>query len=287
MGDEEPPYDCNITIREQLERSKKLGLGALFVTNHNTMDGFSQMLQYKNDHAKFHDIQIYPAEEITTATGAHVLAYGIYKTIKPGLSLDEIIDEVKKQGGISSAPHPFGLLDALRKDSNKCDMIEIFNSNNVDVISNAKAMDFAIEHKMIQVAGSDSHVVSTLGRCINVIESENNLDDILSAMLHKKIMIQQTGYASPQETLEHIKYKINNSEEYLIEHIRNEYPNLKWFLSFLLKMYKQNPNSYLWSLFYKIAVYLMKRISLKINTQNYDYSFMKERNLLTMFKMAI
>lgn len=46
-------------------------------------------------------------EEITTDTGAHVLAYGIHDVIKPGISLSEVVDEVSKQGGVSSAPHPF------------------------------------------------------------------------------------------------------------------------------------------------------------------------------------
>ncbi len=79
LGNDETPYDCNVTIREQLERANDLGLQALFVTNHNTLDGYSNLLQYKNDHYKFKNIQIYPAEEISIDSGAHVLAYGIHK----------------------------------------------------------------------------------------------------------------------------------------------------------------------------------------------------------------
>ncbi|KEQ55885.1 phosphotransferase domain-containing protein [Marine Group I thaumarchaeote SCGC AAA799-N04] len=169
VGDDEPPYDCDVSIRDQLERSHNLGLDAIFVTNHNTLDGYRQLLEYKNDHAKFKNINVFPAEEITTDTGAHVLAYGIHDVISPGLSLEEVIDEVKKQGGVSSAPHPFSLLDALRGGAKKCDMVEVFNSNNVDILSNARATEFALDNNMIQVAGSDSHVLSTLGRCVNVL----------------------------------------------------------------------------------------------------------------------
>lgn len=287
VGSEEPPYDCDVSIRGQLERSYELGLDSIFVTNHNTLDGFHQMVQYKNNHNKFKDIQIFPAEEITIDTGAHVLAYGLYKEIPSGLVIDEVVDEIRRQGGVSSAPHPFSLLDALRDEATKCDMVEVFNSNNVDVLSNAKATDFAMQHNMIQVSGSDSHVLSTLGRCVNVIESENNLDDVLHALKHGKIRIAQTGYALQSETLEHLKYKIHNSKEYLRDYIKEHYPNSEWLLTLLLKIYDVNQNSYLWSLFYKLGVYLMKRISQKINSQNYDPSFMKERNLATMFKMAL
>lgn len=287
VGDDEPPYDCNVTIREQLERAHLLGLDAIFVTNHNTLDGYHQLLEYKNNHEKFKKIDVFPAEEVTIDTGAHVLAYGIHEKISPGISIDEVIDKVHAQGGVSSAPHPFSLLDALRDDAKKCDMVEVFNSNNVDVLSNAKATDFALDNEMTQVAGSDSHVLSTLGRCVNVIDSENNLDDVLQSMKKGKIEISQTGYALQNETLDHLRYKINNSKEYLAEYISENYPNAKWLLNFLLRVYDSNQNSYMWSLFYKIAIYLMKRISKKINFQNMDPGFMKDRNLNTMFKMAL
>ena len=287
VGEDDAPYDCDITIPQQLERAHTLGLDAFFVTNHNTLDGYAQILQYKNDHEKYKKIQVFRAEEITTNTGAHVIAYGIHKEIKAGLTLEEIVDEIKKQDGISCAPHPFSLLDALRDDAKKCDMIEIFNSNNVDLISNARATEFSIQHNKIGVAGSDSHVLSTLGRCVNVIDAENSLDNALFAMRHGKISIHQTGYAKEQETLEHIKYKINNSKDYLAEYIREHYPNSEWMMSLLLKMYDLNQNSYMWSLVYKLAVYLMKRVSTKINIKGYDAAKLHDRNLATMLRMAI
>lgn len=287
VGEDDAPYDCDVTIQQQLERAHALGLDAFFVTNHNTLDGYAQILQYKNDHEKYKKIQVFRAEEITTNTGAHVIAYGIHKEIKAGLTLEEIVDEIKKQDGISCAPHPFSLLDALRDDAKKCDMIEIFNSNNVDLISNARATEFSIQHNKIGVAGSDSHVLSTLGRCVNVIDAENSLDNALFAMRHGKISIHQTGYAKEQETLEHIKYKINNSKDYLAEYIREHYPNSEWMMSLLLKMYDLNQNSYMWSLVYKLAVYLMKRVSTKINIKGYDATKLHDRNLATMLRMAI
>ena len=287
LGNDETPYDCNITIREQLERANDLELQALFVTNHNTLDGYSNLLQYKNDHHKFKNIQIYPAEEISIDSGAHVLAYGIHQEIKSGLSIEKVIDEIKTQNGISSAPHPFSLIDALREKAKQCDMIEVFNSNNIDVISNVKATEFAMDNNKLKVAGSDSHVLSTIGRCVNVIESENNLDDVLHAMRHNKIKIHQTGYALQNEIMEHMKYKVNNSKNYIFEYVQDHFPNFVWAFKLLYKLYNLDQNSYLWSLFYKIAVYYIKRISNKINFQNIDGEFMTNRNLFTMFKMGL
>ena len=134
VGEDDAPFDCDITIPQQLERAYALGLDAFFITNHNTLDGYSQILQYKNNHTKYKHIQIFKAEEITTNTGAHVIAYGIHKEIPAGLPLEEIVDEIRKQDGVSCAPHPFSLLDALRDDAKKCDLIEVFNSNNIQTL---------------------------------------------------------------------------------------------------------------------------------------------------------
>lgn len=287
MGDDEPPFDCDISIPEQLERARTLGLDALFVTNHNTLNGYQQMLDYRNDHPKYKTIQIYPAEEITTSTGAHVIAYGLTEEIRADLPLEEVLDEIRRQDAISCAPHPFSLLDALRQEARHCDLVEVFNSNNVDLISNARASKFSLENNKIGVAGSDSHVLSTLGRCVNLIDAENRLDDVLSSMRRGKISIHHTGYAREKETLEHIKYKINNSKDYLAEYIREYYPNSQWMLSFLLKVYDANQNSYLWSLVYKIAVYLMKRVSKKINLMDHDPSVFATRDIQKMFRMAL
>ena len=53
VGELEPPFDCNVTVNEQLEKSLMEELDVLFVTNHNTLDGFQQMTDYKNNHEKF------------------------------------------------------------------------------------------------------------------------------------------------------------------------------------------------------------------------------------------
>jgi len=286
VGDLEPPYDCNITIHEQLEESHKLGLDVLFVTNHNTLDGYKQINEFKKDHPKYQKISVYPAEEVTTNTGAHLLVYGNSECIKAGLTIDEIIDEAGAQNAVTSAPHPFSIVDALRDKAKSCDLIEVFNSNNIDLISNAKAIEFAESNNMVGVAGSDSHVLSTLGRCTNIIETENTLDDVLSAMKKGKIHIDKTDYATAGETIEHLKYQINNSKDYIEQYVAKYYPNYERFFSFLLKFFEINQNSRFWFLLYKLALIGVKRMSKKINLHNYDSSIIADRNLGKICKLV-
>ena len=224
VGVLEPTPDSNVTIIKQLEQAHLVGLDTLFVTNHNTIDGYKQILEYKKNHKKFDSLKVYPGEEVTTDNESHVLVYGIDHSIKPGLSLHEILDEAKKQDAITIAPHPFSLLVALREDSIHCDLFEVFNSSNVDVYSNLKAKKFAKEKSLHVVAGSDSHVQSTIGRSTNLIYSENNLDSVIAAMKHHKITIENTGYVQPKEALEHIRYKIQNSAFFIDKYTSQFYP---------------------------------------------------------------
>jgi hypothetical protein len=287
VGVLEPIYDCNVTIPKQLEQAHIGGLDVLFVTNHNTIDGYRQMLEYKKNHQKFDALKVYPAEEVTTNNEAHVLVYGIDHAIKSGLSLHEILDEAKKQNAVTVAPHPFSLLDALREDSTYCDLFEVFNSSNVDVYSNLRAKNFAKEKELHVVAGSDSHVQSTIGRSTNIIHSENKLDSIIDAMKHHEITIENTEYIQPKEALEHIRYKIENSAFFIDKYTSQFYPRALWSIKLLYKLYMIDPEGIFWNMFYRMSISALKRISKKINFDGYDHRLFRERNLVNILKMVI
>jgi len=287
VGSLEPIHDCNVTIPQQLEQAYLAGLNVLFVTNHNTIDGYKQMLEYKKNHQKFDELKVYPAEEVTTNNEAHVLVYGIDHVIKSGLSLHEILDEAKKQNAVTVAPHPFSLLDALRDDSIYCDLFEVFNSSNVDVYSNLRAKNFASERDLHVVAGSDSHVRSTIGRSTNLIHSENKLDSVIDAMKHHNVSIENTEYVQPKEALEHIRYKIQNSAFFIDKYTSQFYPRALWPIKLLYKLYMIDPEGIFWNIFYRISIVALRRISRKINFEGYDHRLFRERNLVNILKMII
>jgi hypothetical protein len=269
----------------QLEQAHLAGLDILFVTNHNTIDGYKQIVEYKKNHQKFDTLSVYPAEEVTTDNESHLLVYGLDHSIKSGLSLHEILDEAKIQDAVTIAPHPFSLMDALREDSTYCDLFEVFNSSNVDVYSNLRAKKFAKEKSLHVVAGSDSHVQSTIGRSTNLIYSENKLDSVITAMKHRKITIENTGYVQPKEALEHIKYKIQNSAFFIDKYTAQFYPRVLGPVKLLYKLYMINPEGIFWNMFYRMSIIALKRISKKINFEGYDHRLFRERDLGTIAKM--
>jgi len=285
LGDLEPPFDCDVSISAQLEQSLKADLDVLFVTNHNTLNGYKQMLDYKENHEKFSKLKVYPAEEITTDKEAHVLVYGISEEIKSNQTLDEILDATKSQGAVTIAPHPFSLIDALREDSLKCDLFEVFNSSNIDIFSNKKAEIFAKENNLDVIAGSDSHIISTIGRCTNFIESENSLDDIISALRKKRILIEKIDYVSRHEVLQHIQYKIENSKGYIDWYVREFYPKFFSLFNTSYKFYMLTKKNYLWDVVLRLAIFSLKRISYKINFEGYDPYAFRTRDLPTITRM--
>ena len=117
------PFDCGISFTEQLENARNNGINALFVTNHNTTDGYRQILEFKNNHAKYNDLRIYPAEEVTIDNQGHVLAYGITEEVEPGMSLEETLDRIKSLNGVSSAAHPFAVSNGCAAEKRQFNVI--------------------------------------------------------------------------------------------------------------------------------------------------------------------
>jgi predicted metal-dependent phosphoesterase TrpH len=281
------PFDCGVTIEQQMNEVYRKGIDVLFVTNHNTVDGYRQMLEYKKDHAKFANLQIYPAEEVTTDTNGHVIAYGIHTRIRPLMSLEEILDEIRKQGAVSSAPHPFAVTNGIREKASLCDMIEVFNSNNIDRFSNFAAKIFASANNMVQIAGSDSHLTSTIGRCLNLIESENTLDDILGAMKGNKIQIREMRLISHKEVLEHARYILLNSAPYLLDYAKEYHPKLHGIAEIALGSFTKSPNSAVWGAISWFALFLTKRVSEKVNVRGYSPDIFVNRRIGKILQLAL
>ena len=271
------PFDCGIRIEDQLNAALQKGIEVLFVTNHNTLDGFHQILEYRNDHSKFSSIKIYPAEEITIEGQGHVLAYGLHRRIRPGMTLEETLDEIKKQGAISCAAHPFAVTNGIREKAEKCDMMESFNSNNVDRFSNIIAERFAKEHNIKSIAGSDSHVLSTMGKCVNAIESENNLDSIMQAMRQGKLQATSRDYASNDQVFEHAFYIISSSKDLLLDYALKHHPRAYSAARWALNSFTSNPDSRIWRSLASLVLFLTKRASEKVNIQGYDPQIFSDR----------
>lgn len=281
------PFDCGVSIRDQFEAALRNAVDILFVTNHNTLDGYNQMVEYQQNHCKYGSIKVYPAEEVTINNQGHVIAFGINKDIRPGMTLEETLDEIKRQNAISCAAHPFAVSNGIREKAAMCDMIESFNSNNLDHFSNMVADNFAIENRLATIAGSDSHIKSTLGRCINTIEVENNLDSVLQGMKRGKFKIEKADYVTKREVFEHAHYVLSCSNNLLLDYFLEHHPHFFRAAKWGLNSYISNPDKKLWSALGGLGLYLTKRASKKVNIKGYDPHVFEQRSWRTLISMSL
>jgi len=281
------PFDCGISIEDQMEAALAKKIEVMFVTNHNTLDGYNQILEYRSNHEKFKKISVYPAEEITIDTGGHVLAYGIQKTIRPRMNLEETLDEIRRQDAVSCAAHPFAVTNGIRERARMCDMMESFNSNNVDRFSNLVAYNFAKNNRMHMIAGSDSHVLTTIGRCTNLIEAENNLDSVIHSMRNGRLQIDSRDYASKQEVYEHAYYIISSSRELLLRDALDNHRRMYWISKWALDSYTRNHHNFLWRSIGALALYLAKRVSEKVNIKGHDSNVFANRPWRKLISMGL
>ena len=93
----------------------------------------------------------------------------IEEKIPRGLTLEETIAEIRRQGGLVYVPHPFDRMHSvpdyehLLKVVDDIDAIEVFNPRVAFSSFNEEAAVFAGKYRIVAGAGSDSHVAQGLG----------------------------------------------------------------------------------------------------------------------------
>jgi glycosyltransferase involved in cell wall biosynthesis len=155
--------DCATPVEVLLAQARARGLGAIAITDHNEISGAHEA------RAKANGVKVIVGEEVKTADQGEVIGLFIEEKIPRGMTLQETIAEIKRQGGIVYVPHPFDrlhsvpdyehLLDVL----DSVDAIEVFNPRVAITEFNDEAVRFAAKYRIPAGAGSDAHVPQGLG----------------------------------------------------------------------------------------------------------------------------
>jgi predicted metal-dependent phosphoesterase TrpH/glycosyltransferase involved in cell wall biosynthesis len=155
--------DCATPVDTLLETAKGVGLGAIAITDHNEISGALEA----RDRAE--GIKVIVSEEVKTADQGEVIGLFIEEKIPRGMSLQETIAEIRRQGGLVYVPHPFDRMHAvpdyehLLNVVEDIDAIEVFNPRVAFSAFNEEAARFAAKYRIAAGAGSDSHVAQGLG----------------------------------------------------------------------------------------------------------------------------
>ncbi len=158
-------YDCATPVEVLIAEARARGLGAIAVTEHNEISG--ALAAAEKAHGK--GVKVIVGEEVKTAAQGEVIGLFITEKIARGMTLEETIAEIKRQGGLVYVPHPFDRMHSvpdyenLRAVIDDIDLIEIFNPRVAISEFNEEAVRFAAKYRIIAGAGSDAHVPQGLG----------------------------------------------------------------------------------------------------------------------------
>lgn len=183
-------FDCTSRPEKIMKIAKKRGMDGIAVTDHENIRGWSHMIKV----AKNFDLMLVLGEElrIRDNNGSYeILGLFLNDRIKTR-DIDEIVDQIKEQGGIACLPHPFDPFKARFNNrdylAKKIDAVEVFNARCPLPIFNEKALTFAKRHKLGMTAGSDAHTEQEVGRAY--VEADvNDLDDLKQAILRGEIKV--------------------------------------------------------------------------------------------------
>ena len=155
--------DCATPVDTLLDTAKKVGLGAIAITDHNEISGALEARSRANG------IKVIVAEEVKTEHQGEVIGLFIEEKIPRGMSLQDTIAEIRRQGGLVYVPHPFDRMHAIPDYEHLLDVvedidaIEVFNPRVAFSAFNEEAARFAAKYRIVAGAGSDSHVAQGLG----------------------------------------------------------------------------------------------------------------------------
>jgi predicted metal-dependent phosphoesterase TrpH len=201
--------DATPTPVEIIKRSMEIGLDAIAIADHNSLKGSQVALKEAKN---LGNLLIIPAMEVSSSKG-HIVALGVNEKIDAGMSPEETIENIRDQGGIAIAPHPFvryreGLCNYVKNLD--IDAIETLNSRYIFGFSNWRAKKLAEKKEIPQIGSSDAHFLGAIGSCVTQIEADLSTDSVINQILSGKTTVYGDRTPLPLIVKEVIKKKIIN-----------------------------------------------------------------------------
>ena len=197
--------DSILTEQNFIQKAIERGLTHVAITNHNNVEGAIAVRDKVAELNLQDKLAVLLGEEVSTADG-EVVGIFLSETIPRGLSAKETADEIHRQGGLVSIPHPFdpfrgshikeGPLRNLA-EVGKVDMVEVFNCRVSLQRHNVEAAEFAHRYGIPGIAASDSHSSFEVAMAFNALPPFESADEL------KAVLPQNDWHASRSSVFIH------------------------------------------------------------------------------------
>jgi predicted metal-dependent phosphoesterase TrpH len=187
-------FDCQSAPIQVARRSQRLGLGPVFVTDHDTIEGALRL------RTEAPDLEVVVGQEITTTHG-ELIGLFLQEAIPSGLEPAEAVRRIKTQGGLVYLEHPFdNFRRRLRQESieelaEEFDVVEVWNARSSQEM-NEKAEDLALTLGVPFGAGSDAHRLEEIGSVHLEMEAFKGPAEFLVALGEARIVHRPKGLFS-------------------------------------------------------------------------------------------
>ncbi|MFO7619553.1 MAG: CehA/McbA family metallohydrolase [Thermoplasmata archaeon] len=186
--------DGKASPRQILRQARKLGLGGVCITDHNTVKGNAKARKIASEFG----LLVIRGMEISSS-GGHILGMGIAEEVPRDLSPEETVERIRAQGGMAVIPHPYRRWSGLGTDVARAvrpDAIEVLNSHSTGK-DNAMAGKLCTSMKLPMTAGSDAHELGMLGKAFIAIPDASTEDEVLEAIRAGKAKVRGQSRGLP------------------------------------------------------------------------------------------
>ena len=180
--------DSDNSIEHLIESAEQSGVHCLAITDHDSIAGARALAK-----AAGTNLKVIVGEEISTAQG-HLIGLFLTERIRPGMSVRDTAQAIKKQGGLVVVPHPFnvlfdcGLRRFVHQIVDLIDIVEVANAQNLLPFPNIRAARFARQHALPALVGVDTHHRGSLGACYQWLEPFDGPVSFLEATRQAKLV---------------------------------------------------------------------------------------------------
>jgi len=178
--------DCDTPLEKIIARCQELGVNCIALADHGTVEGALKLKEI----APF---KVIVAEEVLTPEG-EIMGMFLKETIPSGQPLDDVIRQIKAQGGLVCAQHPYDILlrpglgnKVMNRIAGQIDLVEVLNARTPMAQSSRKSLTFAENHNLPGSAGSDAHTIPEIGNAYVEMPDFTDRESFLNSLRQGKI----------------------------------------------------------------------------------------------------